>query len=335
MPPDKIIERQQLRRNKADLVALAIILGFFAALIILSFYSIRALNDSVVAEQTQRRTLEAQLTRLVAAQATGTIAAVAPAATATAGAAQLYALQLTTTALAPQCTLPASTTDDLIDRLNALRADNGVAAVQRDNQLSLLAWQSSTDQASGAPRPVDPYSVMYQGCRLDELWQGLSTDASARRLLLSPDFQSVGIGLVPGTLNTVVLKFDAPEPTLTFTPPPTPTKTPRPPRPTSTRTITPVPYLGPLDFDWVIETQGQNPADPGQWRAVIRINAQGGDGRYQYFHDGLPVTGPRFEVVYRVCRDKPGSFWVQDGSRRIAKQTYYLSSAYCPDGPQP
>ena len=202
-------------------MALAIILGFFAALIILSFYSIRALNDSVVAEQTQRRTLEAQLTRLVAAQATGTIAAVAPAATATAGAAQLYALQLTTTALAPQCTLPASTTDDLIDRLNALRADNGVAAVQRDNQLSLLAWQSSTDQASGAPRPVDPYSVMYQGCRLDELWQGLSTDASARRLLLSPDFQSVGIGLVPGTLNTVVLKFDAPEPTLTFTPPPT------------------------------------------------------------------------------------------------------------------
>ena len=142
-----------------------------------------------MAEQAQRRTLEAQLTRLFAAQATGTIAAVAPAATATAGAAQLYALQLTTMALAPECTLPTSTTDDLIDRLNALRADNGVAAVQRDNQLSLLAWQSSTDQASGAPRPVDPYSVMYQGCRLDELWQGLSTDASARRLLLSPDLQ--------------------------------------------------------------------------------------------------------------------------------------------------
>ena len=40
LPPDKIIERQQLRRNKAALVALAMILGFFAALIILSFYSI-------------------------------------------------------------------------------------------------------------------------------------------------------------------------------------------------------------------------------------------------------------------------------------------------------
>jgi hypothetical protein len=337
LPPEKIIEQKQLKRNRSDLATFAIILGCFVALIILLFQSMRSLNENVVAERIQRRTLEAQLSRLVAAQATGTVAAVAPAATATSGAAQLYALQLTTTALAPQCTLPVSAADDLIDRLNTLRTENGVAAVPRDSRLSAQALLSSNNEASGAAQPFDLDSVMYQGCRLDDLWQGLSSDPSVRRLLLSPNYVSVGIGLVPGTLNTVVLTFGLPEPKPTSTPTPTltPTATRRPPRPTATQTITAVPYLGPLDFDWVIETQGQNPANPGQWRAVIRIDAQGGDGRYQYFHDGLPVTGPRFEVVYRVCRDKPGSFWVQDGSGRIAKQTYYLSSAYCPDGPRP
>ena len=61
LPPEKIVERQQLRRNKTDLAALAIILGVFAALIILLFQGMRSLNDSVVSERAQRQTSEAQL----------------------------------------------------------------------------------------------------------------------------------------------------------------------------------------------------------------------------------------------------------------------------------
>jgi hypothetical protein len=330
LPPEQIIEQKQLQRNRSDLAALAIILGFFAALIILLFYGVRSLNENVLAERIQRRTLEAQLSRLVAAQATSTIAALAPAATASAAAARLDALQLTTTALAPQCTLPASAADDLINRLNALRNENDMASVPRDSRLSAQALLSSSNQASGAAQPVDLDSVLYQGCRLDDLWQGLSNDPNARRLLLSPAYVSVGIGLMPGTLNTVVLKFGLPEPTLTFTPPPALTPTPaRRPRPTSTPTITAVPYLGPLDFQWVIETQGPNPANPDQWRVVIRIIAQGGDGRYQYFHDGLPVNSPRVQIVDRTCRNKPGSFWVQDGTGEIVKKDYYLFAPDC------
>ncbi len=328
-PPEKIIERRQLRRNKIDLAALATILGIFAALIIFLFYGMRSLNESVVSEQIQRRTLEAQLTRLVAAQATGTLAALAPASTATAGAAQLYALQLTTTALAPQCTLSSSTGDELLNRLNALRHENGVEPLRRSDQLSVLALQSGLEQANGLLRPDNLDSAMYQGCLLDDLWQGLSTDASARRILLSPAYVSVGIGLVPGTLNTVVLKFSAPEPTPTFTPPPTPTETPRPPRPTFT--ATPPSNGGPLSFTWSIESQGPDPSNPNQWRIVVNLAARGGDGHYQYFHDGLPVDDARVEIVYRACIAKPGSFWVQDGAGQIVKQSYYMFSPYCPN----
>lgn len=329
LPPEKIVERLNLRRNKTDLAALATILGIFAALIILLFQGMRSLNESVVSERVQRLTLQAQLTRLVAAQATGTLAAMAPAATATAGAAQLSTLQAMTTALAPQCMLPASTANDLINRLNTLRNQNGVAPVLRDNQLSVLALQSSSDQANGAPWPADPNSIAYQGCLLDDLWQGLSNDPTARTVLLSPQYVSVGIGLAPGTLNTVVLKFGLPEPTPTSTPSPTPTDTPRPPRPTFTPT--PPSTGGPLSLDWSIESQGQNPSNPRQWRIVVNLKAQGGTGRYQYFHDGLPVDDPRVEIVYGACIAKPGSFWVQDGTGQIVKQSYYLFSPYCPN----
>ena len=59
--------------------------------------------------------------------------------------------------------------------------------------------------------------------------------------------------------------------------------------------------------------------------------ARGGDGHYQYFHDGLPVAASRIEIVYRACIAKPGSFWVQDGAGQIVKQSYYLFSPYCPN----
>ncbi len=86
----------------------------------------------------------------------------------------------------------------------------------------------------------------------------------------------------------------------------------------------------PLAFDWSVESQGKNPANAGEWLMVVNIQAHGGDGQYRYYHDGLPVNGPRIEVIYRVCHDKPGSFWVADGSGQIVKLPYYLSAPYCP-----
>jgi hypothetical protein len=131
-------------------------------------------------------------------------------------------------------------------------------------------------------------------------------------------------------LNTLALKFGVPEPTTTPTPTPTfaPTNTPRPIRPTPT--VTPMPYLGALDLDWVIETQGRNPANPNQWLVVVNLIARGGDGQYTYYHDGLPANGARVQIVDRTCRNKPGSFWVQDGTGQIVKKSYYLFAPYCP-----
>jgi hypothetical protein len=92
----------------------------------------------------------------------------------------------------------------------------------------VLAWQSGNQQASGAARPVDYDSVIYQGCHVDDLWTGLRNDSTARQVLVSPAYVSVGIGLVSGNLNTLVLKFAAPEPTPTDTPQPTETPSPTP-----------------------------------------------------------------------------------------------------------
>jgi hypothetical protein len=94
--------------------------------------------------------------------------------------------------------------------------------------------------------------------------------------------------------------------------------------------VTPLPYLGPLELDWVIESQGQNPANAKQWQVVVNLAARGGDGRYTYYHDGLPVSSTRVQIVDQACRNKPGSFWVQDGTGEIVKKSYYLFAAYCP-----
>jgi hypothetical protein len=329
LPPEKTVERLQLRRSKTDLAALASILGVFAALIIVLFQGVRSTNDSVVSERTQRQTSEAQLAGLVAAQATGTFSAMAAGATATADAAQLRTLQLTAAAAASDCALPESATDDLVNRLNTLQDENGVAAVLRNNRLSLLAWQSGNKQVSGAAQPENYDSVIFQGCHMDDLWLGLSNDPTARQVLLSPAYVAVGIGLHSGNLNTLVLKFATPEPAPTLTPRPTDTPTPMP-------TATALFIGGPLTVNWSIESEGQNLSNPNQWRRVIKLKAQGGSGRYQYFHDGLPIANSRVEIVYNTCIAKPGSFWVQDSAGKLVKKNYYLFSPYCPNiTPQP
>ncbi len=43
--------------------------------------------------------------------------------------------------------------------------------------------------------------------------------------------------------------------------------------------------------------------------------------------------GPRIEIVYRACRDKPGSFWVADGSGQIVQLEYFFQAPYCPSTP--
>jgi len=97
-------------------------------------------------------------------------------------------------------------------------------------------------------------------------------------------------------------------------------------RPSATPTPTP---SGALDFDWAIESQGPNPTNSTEWQIVVDILARGGDGNYQYFHDGLPVDGPRIRIVSRACAGKPGSFWVQDGTGQVVRKDYYLGSPYC------
>ena len=68
-PPEIVIEQRQLqRRSRSDLLAVTVILGFFAALIIVLFLGLRSLNESVGIERAQRRTLEAQITRIAEAR---------------------------------------------------------------------------------------------------------------------------------------------------------------------------------------------------------------------------------------------------------------------------
>ena len=327
-PPETVIEQRQLRqRARSDLLAVTVILGFFAALIIMLFLGLRSLNESVGIERAQRRALETQIARNAEAVATATAAAEAPAATATAGAAQLFAEQLTSTAIALECTLSATASDDFLNRLNGLRQQFGAAPLVLDEQLTALAAQLSTDRAAGAPQIFDSTAVVAQGCRLDNIWQSLRDDPQTRQTLVSAAYSQVGAAITPGALNTLVLKFGQPDPIDTPTPAPTivPTYTPRPVYPTPTPSI-----QAPLSFDWVIEAQGQNPADPNQWRVVVNLRASGGDGQYTYYHDGLRIDGPRLQIVNQVCLNKPGSFWVQDGAGMIVKKTYYLFAPYCP-----
>ncbi len=328
-PPEIIIEQRQIqRRTHNDILAVTVILGFFAALIIVLFLGLRSLNESVGLERAQRRTLEAQLTRIADAVATGTAAAEAPAATATAGAAQLLAEQLTSTAVALQCALPPTAIDDFMSRLNALRQEAGVAPLALDAQLSNMAAQLSANRAAGAPPAVDPTTVIVQGCRPDNIWQSLSDDVQTRQVLVSAAYSQVGAAITPGALNTLVLKLGQPESTATPTLTLTLTNTPRPIRPSAT--ATPLPVMSPLQLDWVIESQGRNPANSNQWLIVVYLIASGGDGQYTYYHDGLPISDPRVQIVDQACHNKPGSFWVQDGTGAMVKKSYYFFAPACP-----
>jgi hypothetical protein len=328
-PPEVVIEQRQLqRRTRSDLLAVTVILGFFAALIIVLFLGLRSLNESVGIERAQRRTLEAQITRFAEAVATATAAAEAPAATATAGAAQLLAEQLTSTAVAIECALPPTAVDDFLNRVNNLRQQAGAAPLVFNEQLSSLAAQLSADQTVGAPQVFDPATIVVQGCRPDNIWQSLSADPEIRSVLVSPAYSQVGAAITPGALNTLVLKLGRPESTATPTPTLTPTNTPRPIR--RTPTVTPLRYLGPLSLDWVIESQGRNPTNPNQWLVIVNLVARGGDGQYSYFHDGLPVSSTRVQIVDQACHNKPGSFWVQDGTGQIVKKSYYFFAPDCP-----
>jgi hypothetical protein len=334
-PPAIMIEQQQLRRrSRSDLLTLTVILGVFAALIIVLFLSLRSLNESVGIERAQRRTLEAQITRIAEAEATATAAAAAPAATATAGAMQLLAERLTSTAVAVECALPQTAVTDFLNRANELRQQAGVAPLVLDEQLSSVAAQFSTDQAAGAAALLDPTVVIVQGCRPDSIWQNLKDDPQGQQLLISASYSKVGVGITAGALNTLALKFGQPEPTdtPTSTSTLTPTSTPRPIRrtPTPTSTATPPIPTGPLSLDWVIESQGPNPSNAGQWLVVVRLIAKGGDGQYKFYHDGLPIDSSRVRVVNQRCLNKPGSFWVRDGTGQIVKKNYYLFAPDCP-----
>jgi hypothetical protein len=111
------------------------------------------------------------------------------------------------------------------------------------------------------------------------------------------------------------------ETTTSATPTAVPTRTP-------SATPTPTPS-GALDFDWTIESQGPNPTNSAEWQIVVNILARGGDGNYQYFHDGLPVDGPHIPIIYRGCAGKPGSFWLQDGTGQVVRKGYYMPAPYC------
>ncbi len=134
---------------------------------------------------------------------------------------------------------------------------------------------------------------------------------------------------VAQTLTAVAKSSETPtpiaaEPTLksTSTSAPGPKNTPtRAPRPRNSP--------APLDFDWKVESAGVNPANPDDWLAIFVVTPRGGNGKYSYFHDGLPVAGPRFPVVWRVCRSKPGSIWVRDGTGQLVTKDYFLAAPYC------
>jgi hypothetical protein len=334
--PERIIREQQ-QRSRTTQTAWALSLTFFTALILILTLGLRTLNERYTQEVTYRQTLEAQIIHLTAAEVTGTAAARRPAITATAAARQWQQVMLTATAMATQCLWPLPSGEAVLTRVNGWRAQNDLPPVQLDGPLSMLAAERSVAYNAGAYLPSEVDGLIVQGCQLDDLWLHVLQKPAQRDLLLTPDFMRVGIGLTQGSQQTLALKFgplSGSTPAPTSTPSVTPSRTPRP-APTRTPTPTPILNLGPLGFDWSIETQGRHPSNPDLWRAIIRLYPHGGDGNYHYYHDGLPVDGPQFEVVYRACRDKPGSFWVEDGAGYIVKQTYYLSAPYCPGTSQP
>ena len=338
LPPEKLIEQQQVKRARTDRLAVAVILGVIVALILFMYQGVRSLAENYDRERTYRRMLEVQVTRIAEAAATGTAASSAPAATATDAAVQLRLEQQTAAVMAQRCEVPSDLADDLLKRINALRAANDLVELQSAAQLASEAQRFSGERAAGRTPEIEPDSLVYQGCQTDEVWDALSTGAVSRQMLLDSRYAWLGIGVTPGTLNTFVLKFGALPPTATptFTPAPTSTNTLRPTR--RLLTLTPTPTLTPtlrseLNLDWSLEYEGVNPSNPGEWLIVADLVGSGGDGAYQYYHDSLPVSGPRVEVVFQTCRNKPGSFWVQDGTGEIVKKKYYFFAPHCPGRP--
>jgi hypothetical protein len=151
---------------------------------------------------------------------------------------------------------------------------------------------------------------------------------------MTGDYRQTCAGNFP---EVVVEAAEAPLSTPT-TPTPTPAveASPQAPVPTpqaqqgSVSTPQPKPTSSsPLAVSYIVESAGANPANSSQWIADVLITASGGDGRYRYFHDGLPLTGPRVTVVYAACRNKPGSFWVEDGTGARATLDYFMYAPYC------
>jgi hypothetical protein len=324
--PDQFALQQQLKRQRTDRLTVSVILGLLAGLIFVMFLGLRSLNESYDQERTYRRTLEAQVTKIAQAVATATAAAYAPASTATAAAEQLYGERLTVTALAQRCALPETVITDLLTRLNQLRQGKALLPVQWNEQFANLAQQQADARTAGTMGANEPDSVSFQGCQLDEVWTNLAADPTAQPILLDARYSEVGIGVASGSLNEFVLKFGVSTPVPLLPATETATPSPVPVAPTSTAG-------GPLHLNWEVESKGPNPDDPDQWLIVVNLTAYGGDGQYRYYHDSLLVPGPRIEIVYRACRDKPGSFWVADGSGQIVKIEYFFRAPYCPSTP--
>jgi WD40 repeat protein len=165
--------------------------------------------------------------------------------------------------------------------------------------------------------------------------------STAGRSLTPEEWQTFMVGDYQLTCEDVFPEVLVPQvevPTATPVPPtPTPTASPTPAAqlparpgvtPTATPTAQPAELL-PLTVSYIIESAGQNPANPGEWSADVLITASGGDGRYRFYHDGLPLDGPRVTVVYAACRNKPGSVGVEDGTGARATLDYFIYAPYC------
>ena len=332
-PPETVIEKRQLqRRARSDVLAVTIILGFFAALIIMLFLGLRSLNESVGIERAQRRTLEAQITRIAEAVATGTAAAEAPAATATAGAAQLQAEHLTSTAVAVECALSATAVDDFLSRLNDLRQQAGAAPLALSEHALRSGGPAECRSGSRRSTGIRPqYGGLCRAAARTTSGKALSTDPQ-----MSPGADIHG--LFAGGRGHHTRRIEHPGAQVWRTR--TDCHADAHPHVCADEYTAPhsanayrqhrCHTWGPLDLDWVIESQGRNPANPNQWLVVVNLIARGGDGQYTYYHDGLPVNGTRVQIVDQTCRNKPGSFWVQDGTGQIVKKSYYLFAPYCP-----
>jgi hypothetical protein len=120
---------------------------------------------------------------------------------------------------------------------------------------------------------------------------------------------------------------DTPAPT--DTPTATASATQRPIVPSATRTPSE------LSFVWEIIEAGANPDNSNEWRVVVSITASGGDGKYHYYHDALPLDDSIFEVFWEACKSKPGSMTVEDGSGRSVEEKYFLNAPYCNKTPTP